>query len=276
MDIIDLPSEESTENSKNNTKKKKSPPPVPVVMTPDAFDKSGIYVTDNELGFLIPPQIQPNKRTSSICRIFELSSGILTEDYDTTSTNLGFSTFYDRVNNILWNYSNVTQNFTYWRSIGSHNTCLTSWLQNFNSTFLPEKIIAKKEYLLSENSETVNPKQAIAILLANLDLLSRNAYPFATKDGPSHPSIFPFQFQHFSGDISPQLFSQLVKLLDDSIQIYVKTIDYPPDSLIVYSIIVSLRLIKINFHHWFNQPQNMQEIYPIGKKFISSNQQKNY
>lgn len=89
MTIVELPKEESGENSKDPKKKKPTPQPAAVLLTPDAFSRCGIYLYKETLVLLIPAQVNPSKRNQIMARFFDLTTGVHTVDIDTCSTTLG-------------------------------------------------------------------------------------------------------------------------------------------------------------------------------------------
>eukprot|EP01132_Coremiostelium_polycephalum_P002496 gene2496-3088_t len=232
------------------------------VLNPAILELGSFYTNGHYLMVVIPPPLGTdyNYDTKSfICRAFSLSDGTLIGNYCLENQPIGLASFYDYLNNVIWNYSSSESEIGKYGNEGfgpKHNfpTIITkhhhqqSQSNNNNDKTNIAKVTSTSfttSMVESDDNVPMEPKQVVSTILGILSRLAVDYMPSTSENSGIH-HVYKLN-EPYSVEVNYNTFSQLYSILkhyQSQLKIGFSSSQKIIDTL--RCIIYCLRLLKVN------------------------------
>lgn len=187
----------------------------PSCISNDAFNRATFYVTDTQISILLPPSCVPNSTAKYFCRLFDVENGLFLQDVSTEavplstanviSSTLGFTAFFDKKNNLLWNYASSTQMLSAWRVNNAKPSPAPT--DQADDSFFPTQYVR-----FVSQSSALSVLDCILLVLGHIDSLAIRSLVAPQQDS-FNSLLTPIVVQNFGTELTSDLFNTLCTLI---------------------------------------------------------------
>jgi len=244
------------------------------VLNPSVLELGSFYTNGHYLMVVMPPPLGSDYNYDSksyICRAFSLSDGSLIGNYCLESQPIGLSSFYDYLNNVIWNYSSSESEIGKYGNEGfgpKHNfpTVISKQQKQQQQQQQQQQVIhnvnnsnnsstATTMVLESNDDYPMEPKQVVSTILGILSRLAVDYMPSVSDNGGIY-HIHKLN-EPYCVEVNFSTFSQLYNILKHyqnqlRIGLSLKVIDT------LRCIIYCLRLLKVNLFRLSSNIRNLE------------------